>query len=349
MSRQNIFSTLNVASIMPPSSIDELLKFLINNRQYLLSPAQRTELFHTRFTGHTAVSELVHRIVASHKEQAYSLLRIPPKTSALSEVVDMTFVPFDIKQMSEIVPSYSKSLSVIPELADKLVINITDLVKANGEFADVSQFQWRVVRDFLSRSYHVSGGNVWISPALVRYVAKVYSMTIGGQLARFFGLSDLIRTFVQALFALFYIGKMTSTALAQDFMKVNAKPLGHYDPQDLQQVFAFVEDTLGKKCPESLEDVFACIDAYSASQLSGKSGSRLDRTVLSVRFAAMFPESHVSTISLEYPPYLLFMILLVLSRHRSGLSIRIKDMNLLKEGHDVIDGLLRQPVFLSGL
>lgn len=349
MGRQNIFTTLGVASVLPQSMRTDLLEFLVNNRQYILTPAKKSEAFKTRFSGHTPISEIVHRIMSLGKDQTYSLIRLPSKTTALREVVDMTFVPFDILQLKEVTPSFSKTLSLLPEINDKIIVNITDITKANGEFSDITQFHWRIVRDFLSRSFFVSSGNVWISPSLVRYVAKVYSMTIGGQIARLFGLSPLIQMFIQTVFGLYFVGKMTTSEIAPEFMKSHYKGLGLYDPQDLGQILAFVEDTLEKKTPESLEDVFAVIDAYDHDQLKTTQGSRLTRAVLNVKLAQIFPENHVSTIALEYPPYFLFLILLVLSNVRIGLSFPMKNLNLDREGKDLMEQLLKSPLFTSGI
>jgi len=349
MGRQNIYKTLGVASVIPPSMLTDLVDFLVANRQHILTSTKKTEAFKTRFSGHGPISEIAHRLVHSGKDQAYSLIRLPSKTTSLREVVDMTFVPFDLLQIKDVVPSFSKTLSLIPELNDKLVINITDITKATGDFNDVTQFQWRVIRDFLSRSFYNSTGNVWISPVLVRYVAKVYSMTIGGQIARLFGLSPLIQMFIQTVFCLYFVGQMTTTNLAPGFVKAHDKQLGILDSQSLVQIFAFIEDTLGKKAPESLEDVFAVIDAYDHDQLKTSHGSRLTRPVLNVKFSSLFPEKPVSMIALEYPPYFLFLILLVLSNTRIGLSFPMKNLNLVKEGHTVIEQVIKSPVFMSGI
>jgi len=348
MGRQNIFTTLSVASVIPASMRQELMEFLITHRQHLLPPIKANDVFKSRFSGRSMISEIYQRLLATSRDQNYALIRLPSKSTALHEVVDMTFVPFDLLQLKEANTVPSKSLAMIPELNDKLVINVTDITKANGELSDITQFQCRVVRDFLSRSYYTSSGNVWISPTLVRYVAKVYSMTIGGQIARLFNLSPLMTSFVQTLFCLFFVGKMTSTDLAPAFVKAHAKHLGLFDSQDLLQIFAFTEDTLHKQAPESLEDVFAVIDAYGHSQIHSEKGSRLNRSVLNAKFSSLHTEGRVSTIALEYPPYFLFLILLVFSNHRMGLTFSMKNNpQLLNEGKDVLEQALRSMNFTS--
>lgn len=349
MGRQNIFNQVSVTSVVHPSMRQELVDFIIAHRQHILPPAKAMDMFKTRFSGRSPISEIFQRIVMVGKDKSYGLIRLPSKSVALHEVVDMTFIPFDLLQLKEVSPQHAKTLSLLPDVNDKLIINITDITKADGEFSDITQFQWRVVRDFLSRSYYTSSGNVWISPALVRYVAKVYSMTIGGQLARLFGLSPIVQTFVQTCFALFFVGQMTTPALAPAFMRAHAKALNLHDSQDLLQIFAFVQDTLHKPTPESLEEVFAVIDAYGASQLQHGNGSRLNRAILNQKFASLHPEGRVSTIALEYPPYFLFMILLALSNVRMGLSFSMKNMNLMKEGQEVTQQMIHSPLFTAGL
>lgn len=349
MGRQNIFTTLGVASIMPSNMRSDLLDFLINNRQNILNNQKRTDAFKHRFSGHGPISDIVHRISVLGKDQTYSLINIPSKSTSLREVVDMTFIPWDILQLKEITPSYSKSLSLIPELDDKIVINVSDIIRNNGDFSDISQLQWRITRDFLSRSFYVSSGNVWILPALVRYVAKVYSMTIGGQMARFFGLSPLIQMFIQTIFGLYFVGKMTSNEVAPDFVRSHYRSMGIIDPTELVQIFAFVEDVLGKKTPENLDDVLKVIDAYGHDSLKDKGMPRFTRAVLNTKFSNLFPDSHVATTSLEYPPYFFFMILLVLSNVRIGLSFSMKNLNLIREGHEVVEQLMKSHLFTNGI
>lgn len=349
MGRNNIFNTTSVEWVVPPSMRQDLVQFLVSNRNHILSPTKRTEAFRSRYTGGGLISELVNRLTLTGKDQVFNLINLPSKTTSLREVVDMTFIPFDLLQLKDVTPSLSKTLSVISELDDKIIINITDLTRANGEFADVSQFQWRVVRDFLSRSFYKSSGNVWISPALVRYVAKVYSMTIGGAIARQFGLTPLIQTFIQTIFCLFYVTKMTNAQVSRDMLTKQARLFSVAEGQELAQILAFVEDTLDKPVPETLEDVLAVIDAYGFVQLKDVKGSRLTRPVLNAKFQTWFPESHVSTIALEYPPYFLFLLMLVISGQRIGLAFPMKQMNLVREGKEVMDALIRSPSFTNGI
>lgn len=349
MQRQNIFTTLSVTSVMPPALIGNLLDFLITNRAYIVAPEKRSELFKTRFSGHSFLSDIVHRLTVLGKDQAYSILKLPAKTVALREAIDMTFIPIDVRQMADVTTSFTKTLSLIPELNDKLVINVTDITKSNGDLSHAEQFHYRIVRDFLSRSFYASEGNVWISPTLVRYVAKVYSMTIGGQLARVFGLSPQVQMFVQTVLCAFFVGKMTSVEATPAFLKAHGRFMGLNDSQDLTQILAFIEDILGTTAPETLEGVCRVIDAYDHDQLKSGSGSRVTRPVLNTRFASLSTDIHFSVIALEYPPYFLFMILQVLSNIPIGLSYHMKNQNLVREGKEMIEQTIRSSNFFTAL
>jgi hypothetical protein len=329
---------------MPTPMIEDVTEFLTLNRAYLLPPEKKSDAFRTRFSGHSLMSDLVYRLSVSSAEKHYSLLRLPSKTVALSEAVDMTFVPLDLLQMKEMTnTSSSKTLSLIPELNDKLVINITDITKADGTFVDATKFNQRVVRDFLSRNYYISTGSAWISTALVRYVAKVYSMTIGGQLSRLFLLSPNVQLFVQSIFCAFFVGKMTSVDTADAFMKANARNLGLPQGIDLQQILAMIHDVLGTPVPLTLEDVFKVIDHFDHDQLKNKGVSRLNRAVLNQKFSSLANEGPVATIALEYPPYFLYLILMVMSNERIGLSFSMKNLNLINEAKQVMDQMTKMP------
>lgn len=347
MNRENIYKTQSVSSIIPKATLTDLVNFLVESRTYIIPGSKNNEAFKTRFSTNSILSEIVQKLATLGKDKEFSLIRLPSKSISLREVVDMSFIPFDMLQMKEMLTTPSLSLPLIPELNNKLIINTTDITKVNGEFSDVSQFQYRVVRDFLSRSFYVSSGSTWISPTFVSYIAKVYNMTIGGQIARLFGLSPPVQMFVQSIFCLFFVGKMTSSTTAQSFLKTHYKNMSLSGLTDLSQIFAFTEDVLSKPCPESLSDVCKVIEAYGHDQLTGNNGPRLSVPVLNVKFSSLFNDNHVSIIALEYPPYFAFLVLLVLSNVRIGLSFSMKNSNLVKEGHEVFDQLVRSSLFLN--
>lgn len=349
MSRQNIYENISVSSVMPEASMMDMVDFLTRNTPYLLNDVKKKEVFRTRFIGNNYITDIVHRLSVLGKEDLFTLLRLPTKTASLKEAVDMTFLPIDLLQYEDKYPKFEKSLKLFPNLRNKMVINITDITKNTGEFSDISLFHYRLVRDFLSRSFYTSSGSAWLSPALVRYTAKVYSMTIASGLARFFGLSPLVQNFVQTLFCAFYITKMTSVDIAPAFLKAQGKFMNLPDTNDIVQILSFTKDVLGYQTPLSLEDIFKVIDHYDHDQLKSNGISRLSRPILSLRFASLYPESHFSVIALEYPPYFLFLMILVLSNVRIGLAFPMKQMNLLKEGHEVMDTLLKSPSLFNNL
>lgn len=347
MTHHTIYELMSVQALMPPAQLRDLELFLVQNRAYLLSSAKKAEAFRTRHSGQTLMDDLITRLVAQGADQMFALLQLPTKAFALREVIDFNFVPFDLQQIAQTLSAETKSVALLPELHNKMVINITDITKASGEFSDLGQFHDRVVRDFLSRHYATDTAQAWISPRLVRYVAKVYSMTIGGRLARTLNLSAQQQAFVQTVFALFYVGQMTKKGLAADFVKDHMRYLGVPAIVDVTQILAFVEDQLAKSAPETLEDVCQVLGAYGIRPVNGTETSRVNRAVLNVAMASLYQDSHVSMIALEYPPYFLFLILLVLSHQRIGLSFSMKQMSVTTEGTEVIGQLVRSPFWIG--
>jgi hypothetical protein len=335
---------------MPPSLVGDHLDFLLKHRQYILSPDARATAFRSRFPGRTIIADTVRKLTTQGQDQAYSLIHIPARSVAVGEVVDFGFIPTDIAQMTEISPGHDVALRQIPDLDQKIVINISDLTKSTGDFADVTQFHNRVVRDALCRNYYRSTGSMWLTPPVIRFAAKIYSMTLGGQIARQFELSPLMQSFIQTIFCAFFVGKMTSVETAYPFLKIHGRQMGLPDAPELQIIRSFIEDIVHKPVPDSLEEVLQIIDAYDHTMLkTSKGGSRLTRPVLNAKFASLSPDTHVSIIALEYPPYFVYLLMLALSGVRMSLSFTIKTFRLEKEGKEVFEQIINTPSFLHDL
>lgn len=349
MSRENIFSVPSAKYIMSPAELIRVLEYFIEQRDCILPTHRAEDLLRHRGGGNTVANEVVSNIVSSGKSNRFSMIRYPLKTTQLRETADSTFVPFDILQMREASHFHNPLLTTIPELSDVMLINVTDLTRANGDLADVGQMQWRVTRDFLSRSYYMDTSSIWISPQFVRYIAKAYSTVIAYRLSKLFGLSPMMMTFVRTVFCHFYLTKMTDPKSSGEFAIANSRELGFYDKQEVAQTIAYAKDVLGKDSPESLEDVFAVIDAQNHTSMFNRGKSRLTRAVLSTTFQSIYPDSHISAIALEYPPYFALLSMMVASGMRIGLSVWMKFANLEKEGRLVFEQTTRSPAFLKGL
>ena len=344
MTRSNLFETVGVRVVISPAMRLQIADFAVDQRQYVLSEDKHLDAFRNRFTGHGPVSDLFQRIAQARLDTGFALMRIPARTVAIPEVMDLSFIPFDLKQIKDCTPGFPTAIAHTASLDDKLLINISDIANANGDFSDITQFQWRVIRDYLSRNYYTNQDKIWLSANIVRYVAKVYSITVSLRLARTFGLSPMVQSFVQLVFALFYIGKMSAVETAPDFVRAHAKQLDFYDLQVVAQTLGFIEDTLDKPAPDSLEDVFAVIAAYGNSQMTK---GRLNRVTLYAKVSSLYSDGHLATIAMEYPPYFVYMLLLALSGARIGLALQLKTMQrLMTEGREIADQLVKLPVHL---
>jgi hypothetical protein len=350
MGRDNLFKTLNVSSILHEDSITRLLTFLMTNRGAILPTQKKSELFRTRFSGSSPIADLVQSIAASGKDKTYSLLRLPTKMNSLPECIDMTFITMDVMQMKSALKNPpSSSLVAFPEINDRVIVNISDLTKANGDFSDVSQFHGRIVKDFLSRSYYNSSSPTWISPTFVRHVAKVYSMTVAAGLAGQFKTTPVTENLIKIILSLFYVGKMTSPATAVSFVKANARDLGLYDIYDLDQIAALSKEVLGTPIPTNIVDVTRLIAALDISEIGGSEHPHIDVPIMNRKFMTIFSDSNVSRIALEYPPYFAYILLSVASGIRCGLSFSMAKFKLDSENRKVMQELVRNPAVLSGL
>ena len=350
MSRQNIYSTTSASTILNERAIQNFLSYVKTNRGFIVPSSKNQELCRVRNSSNILISDLYTKMMALGKYNSFSFMRIPLKDNAIKEVVETPYLTFDILQMRDILNSEYKELILIPELNNKIIINYTDISRANGEISDFSQFQSRIVRDFLSRSFYVSKGSAWISPTFVCYIAKVYNMTIGGQIARKFGLSPDIQMFLQILFAIYSVSKMVDNNQVSAFIKAHHKDLGlRTDSVEIEGVFSFIEDTIKRRTPDNLFDVCKIIEEYGSDQLIGTNGPRITVPVLNVMFSSWHNDSFVSFVALEYPPYFAYLILLVISNFRIGLSFSMKNLNLVKEGQNIFQKTIQSSIFLNSV
>ena len=347
MGRESIYKTLNVSYLLHKSSLEDIIDELVAARPYILSEQKMSDAFRVRLGGNSLLAEITRRLADRGKDKDFSLVRLPSKTIGLREVMDWSFIPFDMLQIKDVLPTMNKAVEVIPELNGKMVINITDITNAHGEISGIPKFHERVVRDFLSRSYYTSSSSVWVSPTFVRYAAKVYNMTIGGQISRNFNLQPIDQMFIQTVLCMYFVAKCTTQDITPAFMRAHGGYMRVASGNDLIQISAFVEDVVGKKAPGTLLDVLAIIDAYKLNQLMSGDSSRLTLAVLNQLFSKLFTDNQMSAISLEYPPYFVFMVLNALSGGHSGLTRAMRDRNLMKDGNDEFKTAITSPAFYN--
>ncbi len=342
MSRNSIYDYFSAKMTVNSKQAAALAEYLIRHRDMIMDPLTTQSFFKARSLVTTPISKIFTRAVAVGDVNRFSLLSRGRDQTAVPELLTMRHLPFDLMQMASVNPSIADATRALPELNDKIVVNTAQMMRQSGEISDVPGFYNVVVRDLLSRSFFDSRTrSTWLNPSLTQFVCKIYSMSLGSSIAVWYGLDHKTQGFVTALFAYFYLGQMTSPEAAQTILTSQWKAYLLPEPRELTALFATIKDVCGKQSLDSLNDVFTAIDALHVERL------RLDWNILLRRMQAMGPDVHTSGLALEYPPYFIYLILLVLSGSKIGLGYKIKSNSMMKDGTRFVDDLVQSNSFLG--
>ncbi len=342
MSRNSIYDYFSARMTVNSKQAAALAEYLIRHRDMIMDSSATQSVFKARSLVTTPISQIFTRAVAVGDTSRFSLLSRGRNTQSVPEVLTMRHLPFDLMQMADVNPSIADATKALPELHDKIVINTSQLMRQSGEISDAPGFYNVVVRDLLSRSFFESRTrSTWLNPSLTQFVCKIYSMSLGSSIAGWYGLDHKTQGFVTAIFAYFYLSQMTSADAAQTILISQWKAYSLPEPRDLTEIFSMIKDVCDKSSLDSLSDVFTAIEALHVERL------RLDWNILLRRQQAMGPDIHTSGMALEYPPYFIYLILLVLSGSKIGLSYKIKSSSMMKDGARFVDDLIRSNSFLG--
>lgn len=347
MSRQNLYTTPSCSRVATRNQLEQFYMFLIAHPSMIVNALKRQEFFSMKRNAPSAMGQLFQTLGNYYKFSEIRPYIVPKTVLEENELSQMNFLPMDLLQAEEVAPSLKTATAAFPDIKNKISINISDLVKSTGELSDVTVFQSRCVRDFLVRSFYVSRQKTWLNYNLLQFVGRVYNICLGQYLSRIFPIDASQLSEAVSVFCLFYMGQMTSDDTAQDILKINWKSLGIAEPLALTQIFHVVEDTLHKKVPATLEEVFACCTAMHPVFAD------LNRAILFSKASSMVPETYVSMIALEYPPMFVHAILRVVSGERQlsppGLTFIMKNMNLIKPAQEFMDRFIREAHTVSVL
>lgn len=345
MSRPSLFSYLSAAASVNPKQLTILVEYLIRNTDVFLDTSEMNALFRSKSVVTTPISRIYQRLIETNEQGIFSPIRFRSGVHTINEVAASRHLTLDMLQAIEVVtPATAGAISVQPNLNKKIILNITQFTKASGDVSDTLGLQSVIVRDLLSRSFFTDTRTTWMTPNLTHFVCKVYSMTLGSSVASWYNLDYKTQTILNTLFAFFFLSAMSDDVSAANTLKTKYRYFGLPDSaEDLDQIFALIAMTLQKPTLDSLDDVCTVIDALGVERI------RINRQILNTRLKSLGPDILTTAIALEYPPYFTYLILLVLSGSKIGLSYRLKSFNLMKEASVFVSDLIQTSSFIGSL
>lgn len=342
-SRVSIFNTLTSRTTIIKTQLRELVNFVLLNRGYKMTDLK--VVLNSKLITITPISSVFTRAMNElHKETLFSFLRIPPTIVAVPEVVTYSHVTYDLQQLNT--PNNEdlyNNLAVAPDFQNTILMNVTPLLRQNGELVDTLLFQSLVVRDLLSRSYFSNNTTMWLTPSLIRFLCRFYNMSMSSAIASAYNLTFQEQQAIATVFSLYFIQLVSNADTAETFVKTQKLGLGL--PDQVLGIISLLKDVLKENYTHmSLDDACLGIQSLKIARLSS-----VDRRFLFTKQRSIGPDVLTSAMAIEYPPYWCYLVLATLSGRKMGLTTTLKRNDLVKDAPTFVKDLLFTQSFLTSL
>lgn len=339
MSKINILDTTIGKGVDLKSHIADTLKFLISNKSSIVLPnVEREKLIKSANTPmRTVISDLFSSLLEDEKLGIFQFLNLSHIEKIPASFL-ITWLDLDVRQMSKYDRHFYDVLSVIPEYKDKILLDITPFISRDGSrLVDISTFQAKIVRDALCRSYSLSESE-WLSPTLIYYFAKFYSIVISNRLGRIYNLTYQEQMVIAAVLSVYFINKCSPVEMPDNSMMRRLDYVNRIvDTTDIM-------DTVQRKVSEAgkftIKEVVDVIVELSPTRLGKFNVHSLFSTMLNLSSNQL-----ISIISLEYPPFWCFNVLDAMSGAKTSLYHTIKTSGLGKETGKLATELVNSKTF----
>ena len=301
-----------------------VLKYTVESRNDILPTSELMSLSQAiRNILKTPIAEFFDRLVAAEKLNNFAAIYIPKMVGSLPELLTSSNITLDLKQISD-----TSTIRAIPELRDKVLINLTSVLRRDRNYGGlfvnaVDVFQNLFVRGHLVASYEDSDG--WLSPYLGEYTVRSYSMILSGIISRYYSLSLTETLKIAGILSLFMC-----QLLSRDSDSLVNPPLFNRCTHAGNRGELLM---LAEACEEkskhglTLESTVALI-----AELGPERMSKFDVQSFKSLCGGLGPDLLTSGIALEYPPYWVHMLLMALSGAKLPLIYQLNTHKLTADG-----------------
>jgi hypothetical protein len=319
----------------------ETIKFLIQNQDIILNEQQRQMIYTQRSTILTPISMIFSHLVDSKViDNIFCPIVIESKAvkGALPEILAN---PNFIMNLEEV--DSSDILSGFPHIHNKVIVNLTPWIQIKGDLykvIDTNMIHGLFVKGALCRSFYQTKSK-WLTPTLVNFIAKSYSMVISNIIATSFNLDITYEKFSRLLFATYILQKLNNEPyIPPSGLNQLGAIIG--TQSDIEAIIADVFQ--GKAFGLVFSDVVKLLHEKIATRIPSFSEFNLVRMC-----ASLIGDVTTSYISLEYPPYWVYGLLLAASYGKNVMQLRLKQMKLDLENKMFTDSLNRSLQFIEEL
>jgi len=322
MSKVNIYSTDLMKSIDMNTYIKKMVNFLINSRGSISVSDKILNLINdpSNILLNNIISDMYKKLLNDHKTGIISYIDLSKKQD-IPEGFSFSYWNIDVLQLKDTFNKHYSVLKSFPEFNDRIIYNITDIISSNNTKIDSNKLHQTVIRDLLSRSYY-NFDKSWLSSSIIYYLTKFYSISLSSSFSRIYNLDYQDQMIIAAVFSIYFTQKCADSSEINPIMNrmdfltkfINIKDITNY----IEEKYKNKELTLS-----DVADIIKDIMPERLSKINVKSIYSLGRNFNLNQIVAL--------ISLEYPPYWCFNILLAMSGVKSNLYHTLKKLNLMND------------------
>lgn len=341
--REAIYQCPGTQAMINSTQLSSWTDFYVRRRDVFLTTDHKISLM-KRQSVVSPMSTLYMRAVDSGLFRLFSLAVLPPGPMDGPEIVDYQFLTFDTAQIAASTPALKQVLNGIPELSDKLVLDITSNYSRSADrITNLPNFQAMCVRDLLSRSYFTGPHGTWLTATLTQFLCKVYIISLGDCIAQWANLPNDISSLVRVILGYYFQSRVSSAHDARAILRSDPRAFGIFEPAIVDQAFGVTHDVLGKDTIDSLDEALHIISSLGIDRL------KVDKRLLLSRLRSYGSDPFVVRIALEYPPYWAYMVLMAVSGYGKVMSNKLKSSRLWEESRKFSDELARSAMFIPAL
>jgi len=288
----------------------------------------------------TVMSNLYEQALSEDKLGIFTLLTLD-RVKQIPSWFLISWLDFDTLELKKTDPQSYNTLSSIPEYKEKIIVDITPFYSRGKEsIVDPTNLYSRLVRNMLCRSYFLSG-SMWLSPALIYSLTKMYAMVLSSKIGRVYNLAIQEQYVVATILSVFFTNRCGDTGdlinpimWKMDFLQRAV---------DVKSIYSYINEHYSE-ATFNLQAVVETIVALGPSRLS-----KFNLPTLYSMNTNLTANQLISLIALEYPPYWCFLILSSLSGDKSSIYHTIKNLNLKRDADDFQNEIIKTRSFVRSL
>lgn len=304
--------------------LTRLMKYMLENRHTIFDREDLERLcMPIRAILKTPLAECFDRMLSGGTLSNFCAFYVPDKSTGVPEILSTPSITIDMKQASN-----ASIVSTLPEVRDRILVNLTSTLKRDRMTGGFSVSAVDAFYHLFVRGQFVVGYNdqdTWLNTYLADYVVKTYSMILAGLISRYYNLSFPEQMRVAGVFALHY------SQLLSGEDSDNEMP-----PLFMHCTFLGNRAELMAMAKEYSYKSAAGLNAESCCELIAGMGidkmANFNIQSLIAMTNSLGPDLITSQISLEYPPYWVFMLVAALSGAKIPLIYQLNQHKLNNEG-----------------